>query len=125
MPLILLAGTVQSIASHPFPPGDERPNCTAQIVADNMLLRVIAYDETMTAMGTLQPGDAVSIQGNLMLETRGGKLAGIFIVAGQVMPLRKRSPNRAAMSSDGAGSTLSSRPSRELFRSGQQGEICR
>jgi hypothetical protein len=97
MPLCLLAGSVQSLQSFPFPPGDERPRCEAVILADNVLFRVVAYDEIMTALETLQPGDAVSVQGALMLETRGGKLAGIFIVAGQVMPLRKRSASRAAM----------------------------
>jgi hypothetical protein len=94
MPLVLLAGTVQSIRSDPFPPGDERPRCECVILADNVLLRVVAYDETMTLMETLQPGDAVSIQGALMIETRQGKLAGLFVVAGQVMPLRRRSVNR-------------------------------
>jgi hypothetical protein len=94
MPLVLLAGTVRSVESHPFPPGDERPRCEAVILADNCLLRVLAYDELMTALETLQPGDAVSIQGALMIETRQGKLAGLFVVAGQVMPLRKRSANR-------------------------------
>ena len=95
MPLCLLAGTVQSIRSDPFPAGDQRPRCECVILADNVLLRVIAYDEIMTAMEPLQPGDAVSVQGALMLETRQGKLAGLFIVAGQILPLRKRSPNRA------------------------------
>jgi hypothetical protein len=94
MPLVLLAGTVQSIKSDPFPPGDERPRCEAVILADNGLLRVVAYDETMTLMETLQPGDAVSIQGALMIETRQGKLSGIFVIAGQILPLRKRSISR-------------------------------
>jgi hypothetical protein len=93
MPLVLLAGTVQSIRSDPFPQ-EGRPRCEAVILADNALLRVIGYDEIMTALESLQPGDAVSVQGALMLETRGGKLAGIFVVAGQVMPLRKRSISR-------------------------------
>jgi hypothetical protein len=94
MPLILCAGVVQSIKSSPFPPGDERPHCTATIVADNMLLKVVGHDEILTALETLVPGDAVSIQGALMIETRQGKLAGLFVVAGQVMPLRRRSLSR-------------------------------
>jgi hypothetical protein len=97
MPLVLLAGTVQSIRSDPFPAGNVRPNCTVAIEADGVIFRVVAYDEIMTALESLQPGDAVSVQGALMLETRQGKLAGLFIVAGQVLPLRRRSVNRAAM----------------------------
>jgi hypothetical protein len=95
MPLILLAGTVQSIRSDPFPPGDQRPRCECVIRADDALFRVLGFDEQITAMETLQPGDAVSVQGALMIETRQGKLAGLYVVAGQVMPLRKRSVSRA------------------------------
>jgi hypothetical protein len=93
MPLVF-AGTVQSIRSDPFPQ-EGRPRCEAVILADNVLFRVVAYDEIMTAMETLQPGDAVSVQGLLQIETRQGKeLAGIFVIAGQILPLRKRSISR-------------------------------
>jgi hypothetical protein len=97
MPLCLLAGTVKSLQSFPFPPGDERPRCECVILADNVLLRVIAYDELMTALETLQPGDACSVTGALMLETRKGQLAGLYVVATAVLPLRKRSVNRVPM----------------------------
>jgi hypothetical protein len=43
-------------------------------------------------------GDAVSITGSLALESaqgpKGRRLTGLFVIAGQVMPLRQRSPNR-------------------------------
>jgi hypothetical protein len=81
MPLVLLAGTVTKLESYPFP-SEGRPRCEAVIRADDVLFRVVAYDEIMTALETLQPGDAVSIQGALMLETRGGKLAGLFCDSG-------------------------------------------
>jgi hypothetical protein len=93
--LCLCAGTVQSIKSDPFPSGDVRPSCTAVILCDNALIRVVGYDEIMTSMESLQPGDACSIQGLLQIETRGGKLPALRVLAQQVMPLRKRSPNRA------------------------------
>jgi hypothetical protein len=95
MPLVLLAGTVKSLQSFPFPPGDERPRCECVILADNTLFRVVGYDETMTLLESLVPGDACSIQGALMIETRRGQLSGLFVIAAQVMPLRKRSPNRS------------------------------
>jgi single-stranded DNA-binding protein len=66
-------------------------------LADDLLIRVVAFDETMTSLESLHPGDAVSIQGVLQIETRQGKLTGLFVIAGQVMPLRKRSPNRVPM----------------------------
>jgi hypothetical protein len=93
--LCLAAGIIKEIRSDPFPSGDQRPHATVIMLCDNALIRVVAYDEIMTAMETLQPGDAVSIQGALMIETRQGKLAGLFVVAGQVLPLRRRSANRA------------------------------
>jgi hypothetical protein len=93
VPLILCAGTVQSLQSYPFP-HEGRPRVEAVIRADDALFRVVAYDEIMTALEILQPGDAVSVQGALMIETRQGKLAGIHVIAQAVLPLRKRSPNR-------------------------------
>ena len=63
----------------------------------------------MKVMESLAVGDAVSIQGVLQIETRQGKLAGLFVVAGQVMPLRKRSISRGAESGAGVGSPMGSR----------------
>jgi len=65
------------------------------MLCDNALIRVIGYDEIMTAMESLAVGDACSIQGQLQLETKQGKLAALRVLAQQVLPLRKRSVNRA------------------------------
>jgi hypothetical protein len=93
--LCLCAGTVQSLKSDPFPSGDTRPHATVIMLCDNALIRIVGYDEQMTSMESLQPGDACSIQGVLQIETRQGKLTALRVLAQQVMPLRKRSPNRA------------------------------
>jgi hypothetical protein len=50
---------------------------------------------------TLSPGDSVAIQGSLEIESKAGRLTGLFVVALQVMALRKRSVNRLPV-----GSTL-------------------
>jgi hypothetical protein len=92
--LCLCAGTVQSVKSDPFPPGDTRPHATVIMLCDNALIRIVGFDEIMTALESLQPGDACSIQGLLQIETKQGKLAALRVLAQQVMPLRKRSPNR-------------------------------
>jgi len=93
--LCLCAGTVQSLKPDPFPSGDVRPSCTVILLSDDMLIRCVGYDEAATALESLAPGDAVSIQGALMIETRQGKIAALRVLAQQVLPLRKRSPNRA------------------------------
>jgi hypothetical protein len=86
MPLVLLAGTVQS----PIP--SLRKAGRDARLSSSPTMCCFAWSHM-----TLQPGDAVSIQGALMLETRRGQLSGLFIVAGQVLPLRKRSISRAPM----------------------------
>ena len=48
----------------------------------------------MPDVEALEKGDAVSIQGTLVLVREKGKFAGIYIVAKQVHPLRMRSRNR-------------------------------
>jgi hypothetical protein len=92
--LCLCAGTVQSLKSDPFPSGDVRPSCTMILLADDMLIRCVGYDEQATALESLAVGDACSIQGLLQIETRQSKLAALRVLAQQVLPLRKRSANR-------------------------------
>jgi hypothetical protein len=48
----------------------------------------------MPALEALEKGDSVSVQGNLVLLGEKGRLAGIYIVVKQVMPLRRRSVNK-------------------------------
>ena len=94
MPLILLAGTVTSPPkSFPFPT-KSLPYASVTIDADDVEYRVIAHDLVMAELECLQLGDAISIQGSLVLVNQGGKLAGIYIVAKQVTALRSRSKNR-------------------------------
>jgi hypothetical protein len=95
--LCLCAGVVNEIRSNPFPVGDERPSCTAILLSDDVLFRVVGYDEQATALESLQPGDACSIQGLLQIETKQGKPVALRVLAQQVLPLRKRSANRVPM----------------------------
>jgi hypothetical protein len=52
------------------------------------------FDEQMAELELLSPGDSVAVQGRLEIESKDGRLAGLFIVAEQIMPLRRRSINR-------------------------------
>jgi hypothetical protein len=93
--LCLAAGIVKEIRSDPFPAGDTRPSCTAILLSDDLLIRCVGYDEAATALESLAPGDAVSIQGLLQIEARQGKLTALRVLAQQILPLRKRSVSRA------------------------------
>ena len=55
--------------------------------------RVIGFDEQMADLEMLAPGDGVCVQGMLQIEHKDKKIVDFFVVAGQVMPLRRRSPN--------------------------------
>ncbi|TPV99106.1 MAG: hypothetical protein USCAAHI_01437 [Beijerinckiaceae bacterium] len=57
MPHCLLAGIVSAAPkSNPFP-SEGRPYASVVIDADNSLYRVIAYDDTMPELESLQKGD--------------------------------------------------------------------
>jgi hypothetical protein len=43
----------------------------------------------MAELETLLPGDSVAVQGQLQIELKDGRLTGLYIVAHQVMALRK------------------------------------
>ena len=55
---------------------------------------VVGHDDAIPELEALVAGDSVAIQGSLEIESKAGRLTGIFVVALQVMPLRKRSINR-------------------------------
>jgi hypothetical protein len=56
--------------------------------------KIVGHDEAMGELEALLPGDSVAVQGRLEIESKNGRLAGLFVVALQVMALRKRSVNR-------------------------------
>jgi hypothetical protein len=95
--LCLAAGTVKDIKSDPFPAGDTRPSATMVLLSDDMLLRIVGFDEQATALEALAVGDACSVTGLLQIEIKQGKLSVFRILAQQILPLRKRSPSRVPM----------------------------
>src|ERR1700730_6797342 len=68
-------------------------------VAINDLNNLIGFDDQTDELETLLPGDSVAIQGRLEVESKAGRLTGLFVVALQVMALRKRSINRLPIGS--------------------------
>jgi hypothetical protein len=99
MPLILIAGVVASSPkSDPFP-AQGRPHCTVHIktAESEGAWVVLGFDALASELEALLPGDAVAIQGNLSIEANGQaghRTIRISVIAGQVMPLRRRSVNR-------------------------------
>jgi hypothetical protein len=90
MPHVLIAGTVSAAPkSTPFP-DQGRPYASVVIDADGD--NRARFRDGRSRMPA--PGDSVSIQGTLVLVNQKGKLAGIYVVARQVNPLRQRSRNR-------------------------------
>ena len=75
-------------------PSEGRPYASVIVDAYDVEYRVIAHDDVMLDLESLEKGDAVSIQGTLVLVREKGKLAGIYVVAKQVNPLRQRSRNK-------------------------------
>ena len=59
-----------------------------------VIYRVIGFDGQTEELETLSPGDSVAIQGRLEVESKDKRIVGLFVVALQVMALRKRSINR-------------------------------
>jgi hypothetical protein len=99
MPAVLLAGIVASVKCTPFPQNG-RPCCTLELrVAESAVpWRIETHDDLMNEAETLVPGDAIAIQGQLNITARPGpdaqRIIGICVTATQLMPLRRRSPNR-------------------------------
>jgi hypothetical protein len=94
MPLVLVAGTIVAKPKAEAFPAHGRPRCEVRIkVEDNTaaIFRIVGYDDQMAELELLSPGDSVAIQGRLEIESKDGRLAGLFVVASQVMALRKRS----------------------------------
>ena len=97
MPVVLVAGTVVSKPKAEMFPAQGRPRCEARIKVEDgsaAIFKIVGYDDQLTELELLSPGDAVSVQGKLEIETKNGRLTGLFVVALQVMALRQRSPNR-------------------------------
>jgi hypothetical protein len=93
VPLILVAGTILAKIF----PEHGRPRCEVRIKVEDgsaAIFRIVGYDDQIAELEILSPGDSVAIQGRLEIESKDGRLAGFFVVALQVMALRKRSPNR-------------------------------
>ena|ERR1700730_1011707 len=71
---------------YPLAAGKFRCHCGSRSTTQSSITRCLTV------------GDAVSITGSLELETaqgpKGRKLTGLFVLAGQVLPLRRRSVNR-------------------------------
>jgi hypothetical protein len=97
MPSVLLAGQVASKPkANPFP-ATGRPRVTIDVDVDGRRFLVVGYNDTMAELEALVPGDSVSIQGALVIETgSNGAISGLHIEAAQTLALRKRSMNRSA-----------------------------
>jgi hypothetical protein len=98
MPLVLIAGTVADRpTSKPFPVNG-RPRCEVRIRCQDdscvTIYRVLGHDDQMAELEALLPGDCVCVQGRLEVEGKDGRLTGLFIVAEQILPLRRRSISR-------------------------------
>ena len=66
---------------------------------DDAIYRIVAFDGLADEAEVLEAGDVISCQGSLQLEFSQGKnghsaLMGVYVIAGQITPLRKRRPNR-------------------------------
>jgi hypothetical protein len=100
MPSVLLAGVVVAQPkAEPFPERG-RPRCEVRVKVegnDTAVYRVVGHDDAIPALENLVAGDSVAIQGSLEIETKDGRLTGLFVIAGQVMALRRRSPNLFAV----------------------------
>jgi hypothetical protein len=103
MPLILVAGVVIAKPVAEAFPDRGRPRCEVRIKVEGdgnaVIYRVIGFEEQTAELETLLPGDSVAIQGQLVLESRDQKIVSLFVVALQVMALRKRSINRLPIGS--------------------------
>jgi hypothetical protein len=99
MPLVLIAGTVAAQPKANAFPASGRPRCEIRVKVEGdtsvTLFRIVGYDDQMAELEILLPGDSVAIQGRLEVGTQDGRLAGLYVVALQVMALRTRSMNPA------------------------------
>jgi hypothetical protein len=79
-------------------PANGRPRCEVRVRVEGegttAIYRVVAFEDQMDELATLLPGDCVAIQGRLEIESKDRKLVGIFVIACQILALKKRSPNR-------------------------------
>jgi hypothetical protein len=98
--LCLLAGVIEAKPQIENFPTRGRPHTETKIRSEGdgppLVLRIIGYDEASDELSMLEIGDACSIRGSLQVESKGGKLTGFYVVAQQVLPLRRRSVNRWA-----------------------------
>ena len=105
MPHILIAGIVATAPKAENFPASGRPHCEVRIRAEGdgqaVIYRVVGFEEQSEELAMLAIGDAVSIQGALQVESKDGRLTGVYIMACQILALRRRSPNRLPV-----GSTL-------------------
>lgn len=100
MPAILLAGVIAALPKIDlFPHGNGRPRAEMLVKVegnDDFLYRIVAFNELIDVFENLQVGDALSAQGHLQVELSTAKkgqkatCVGFYIVADQVLPLRKR-----------------------------------
>jgi hypothetical protein len=81
MSYLLCAGVVSDPPKeNPFP-RDGRPYSSVNIDVDDVIYHVRAHDDEMPTVSALMVGDAVSVQGKLVLVTEKGRLSGFYIVA--------------------------------------------
>ncbi len=66
------------------------------------VFRVIGFDGQIAQLETLMPGDSVAVQGRLEIESKDGKLSGLFVIAEQVLTLRKQSISRLSVRASAA-----------------------
>ena len=103
MPDILLAGIVVAQPKAENFPATGRPRCEVRVRAEGdgqaVIYRVVGFEEQTEELAVLAIGDAVSIQGRLQVVEKEKKIVGLFVIALQVMALRKRSINRLPIGS--------------------------
>ena len=96
MPQVLIAGTVVSRPKADLFPEQGNPRVIFSVrVKDCEIYRIVAYDMRIPEAEILAAGDALSVMGELVLNSRH---AISHIVASQINPLRRRSVNRLPIS---------------------------
>ena len=94
MSYVLCAGTVASPPKENLFPAEGRPHTSVVLNVDDIAYKIVGIDDEMPNIAALQRGDAVSVQGQLVLIIEKKQLLGFYVIAKNVQPLRARSQNR-------------------------------
>jgi hypothetical protein len=94
MSYILCAGVVTNPPKENLFPVEGRPYSSVNLNVDDVAYHIVAHDDQMPNIAALMPGDAGSVQGQLVLVTKNRKLENFYVVAKTITPLRARSQNR-------------------------------